>query len=93
LFQEWQRTQTQSSVMAFGPETANGCPVLQRAEPPPRGTRCGLKVLRLLVLRAPHRRASGELFFLLTNDLHGRRPLVPAGCPGRLACPVFVSEA
>ena len=31
LFQDWQRAQTQSSVMAFGPETANGCPVLQRA--------------------------------------------------------------
>src|SRR5215469_16237765 len=45
-------------------------------EPPPRGTRCELRVLRVLVLRAPHRRALGELFFLLTNDLHGCRPLV-----------------
>ena len=44
-------------------------------EPPPRGTRCELKVLRVLVLRAPHRRALGELFFLLTDGLHGRRPL------------------
>src|SRR5215469_6045239 len=44
-------------------------------EPPPRGTRCELKVLRVLVLRAPHRRALGELFFLLTDDLHGRWPL------------------
>src|SRR5215467_11977798 len=42
-------------------------------EPPPRGTRCELKVLRVLVLRAPHRRALGELFFLLTDDLHGGR--------------------
>src|SRR5215469_3062169 len=45
-------------------------------EPPPRGTRCELRVLRVLVLRAPHRRALGELFFLLTNDLHGCRPFV-----------------
>ena len=31
LFRDWQRTQTQSSVTVFGPETANECPVLQRA--------------------------------------------------------------
>src|SRR6516225_5649272 len=35
LFRDWQRTQTQSSVMALGePETANGCPVLHRMRGP-----------------------------------------------------------
>ena len=70
LFRDWQRTQTQSSVTAARPETANGCPVLRRQEPRReahmRATSPGIGVLR-----APLKRASGELRFLLTKDLHG----------------------
>jgi hypothetical protein len=41
LFQDRQRKHTQSSVTAFGPETANGCPVVHRA-----GTTAGRHTLQ-----------------------------------------------
>src|SRR3954471_21446618 len=74
LFRDWQRTHTQSSVTARqGPETANGCPVLRRQEPRPRGTRASWNLV-YTSFRAPPKRASGEVRFLLTFDLHGGRP-------------------
>ena len=35
--------------------------------------RCELVIPRHWYLRAPQKRASGDVCFLLTNDLHGRR--------------------
>jgi hypothetical protein len=72
LFRDWQRTHTQSSVTAARPETANGCPVLQRQEPQPRGAYASWDLVYTF-LRAPPQRASGEVCFLLTFDLHGCR--------------------
>ena len=57
----------------------NGCPVLRRQEPPPRGTTCELRVLTGSLVRAPPKRASGESFSALTKDLHGR-PLTGQKC-------------
>ena len=37
-----------------------------KAGTPPRGTRCERRIWRFGFLRAPQKRASGELFFLLT---------------------------
>src|SRR3954471_19885641 len=56
-----------------GPETPNGCPVLRRQEPRPRGTRASWNLV-YTSFRAPPKRASGEVRFLLTFDLHGGRP-------------------
>jgi hypothetical protein len=67
LFRDWQRTQTQSSVTAFGPETANGCPVLRTQEPPPRGTNVRVGESVYTFLRAPLKRASGDVCSLLTK--------------------------
>src|SRR2546427_10641436 len=50
-----------------GPETVNGCPVLRRKEPPPRGTRARLRVPTGSTVRAPPKRASGESFSPLTK--------------------------
>src|SRR5438309_2911320 len=50
-----------------GPETVNGCPVLRRQEPPPRGTRARLRVPTGSTVRAPPKRASGESFSPLTK--------------------------
>src|SRR6516165_3208570 len=72
LFRDWRRTQTQSSVTALGPDTANGCPVLQRQEPQPRGNmRAGSSVASLL--RAPQKARVERRVFSLDNDLYGRR--------------------
>src|SRR5207253_5802940 len=49
------------------PETVNGCPVLRRQEPPPRGTRARLRVPTGSTVRAPPKRASGESFSPLTK--------------------------
>src|SRR5437868_9253358 len=50
-----------------GPETVNGCPVLRRQEPPPRGTHARLRVPTGSTVRAPPKRASGESFSPLTK--------------------------
>ena len=66
LFRDWQRKQNQSSVAAFGLETANGCPVLRTQEPGPEAyMRAGGSAFTFL--RAPPKRALGEVRFLLTK--------------------------
>src|SRR6516162_6464350 len=82
LFRDWRRTQTQSSVTALGPDTANGCPVLQRQDVRfcngrnhSREAQCELVVPRHRYCALLKKRASRDVCFLLTNDLHGRRPL------------------
>ena len=47
----------------MGLETVNGCLVLRRQEPPPRGTRCELWVLNMLVFCALLRSARQENCF------------------------------
>ena len=49
-----------------GPETVNGCPVLRRRNHAERHI-CELRVLAYAFLRAPLKRASGELRLLLTK--------------------------
>src|SRR5205809_3958476 len=64
-----------------GPETVNGCPVLRRQEPPPRGTRARLRVPTGSTVRAPPKRASGESFSPLTKtymDVGNRKLGTPA---------------
>src|SRR5438552_5908566 len=56
-----------------GPETVNGCPVLRRQEPPPRGTRVSCRFWQVRQCALLLKRASGESFSPLTRDLHGRR--------------------
>ena len=56
-----------------GPETVNGCPVLRRQEPPPRGTRVSCRFWQVRKCALLLKRASGESFSPLTRDLHGRR--------------------
>ena len=74
LFRDWQRTQTQSSVKApLEVEAANGCPVLRKQEPPPRGTRCALAVLKGFDFARSSVARIGRIVFSLDNDLHGRR--------------------
>src|SRR5436309_6819349 len=53
-----------------GSETVNGCPVLRRQEPSPRGTRasCGFRQAQQCALL---RSARQEDVFLLDKDLHG----------------------
>ncbi len=69
LFRDWQRTQTQSSVKAKGPETANRCLVLRRQEPPPRGTRasCRFWQIRFCALLRSARQGT---VFSIDKDLH-----------------------
>ena len=59
-----------------GPETVNGCPVLRRQEPLPRGTRCELRVLNMLVLARSSVARVRRTVFSLDNDLHGCRQTV-----------------
>ena len=56
-----------------GPETANGCPVLRERRNLCREAHVRAAGSGICVLRAPPKRASGELRFLLTKDLHGSR--------------------
>ena len=50
LFRDWQRTQTQSSEKAlWGRRQQMDVRFCERQEPPPRGTRCELRVLNMLV--------------------------------------------
>src|SRR4029077_14962785 len=60
-----------------GPETVNGCPVLPRQKPSPRGTRasCGFCQSSPCALL---RSAPQENLFLLDKDLHGGRQLFEA---------------
>jgi hypothetical protein len=75
LFRDWQRTHTQSSVTARkGPRQRLDVRFCERQEPRPRGTRASWNLVYTF-LRAPPQRASGEVRFLLTFDLHGRRLL------------------
>src|SRR5439155_11439647 len=60
-----------------GPETVNGCPVLRRQEPPPRGTRASCRFWQVRQCALLLKRASGESFSSLTRDLHGRRQPLP----------------
>ena len=58
-----------NSIFCEGPtgsETANRCPVLRRQEPSPRGTTCELGDSDRVGGALLPKRASGELFFLLT---------------------------
>src|SRR5438132_11563983 len=53
------------SIFCDGPqgsETVNGCPVLRRQEPSPRGTRASCGFCQSSPVRAPPKRASGESF-------------------------------
>ena len=59
-----------------GPETANGCPVLRRQEPLPRGTRCELRVLKMFVFARSSVARVRRTVFSLDNDLHGCRQTV-----------------
>ena len=52
-----------------GPETVNGCPVLRRQEPLPRGTRCGLQILNMSVLARSSVARVRRTVFSLDNDL------------------------
>src|SRR5258708_28368016 len=55
------------------PETANGCPVLRRQEPPPRGNTCGLRGSgRFGSARSSVARVR-RVLFSLDKDLHGCR--------------------
>lgn len=58
----------------------NGCPVLRRQEPSPRGTRagCGPSISGA----RSQERALGPLRFSLTKDLHGCRTVARALFPG-----------
>jgi hypothetical protein len=77
LFRDWQRTQTQSSVTA---STARDSKWMSGSAKAGTTAERRIRELRILVstfLRAPQKRASGELRFLLTIDLHGSRRLGP----------------
>jgi hypothetical protein len=74
LFRDWQRTQTQSSVTAFGLETANGCPVLRTQEPQPRGLYAGWRLWFIRFTRSSEARVRRSAFSL-DKDLHGSRHL------------------
>src|SRR5258708_27751095 len=59
------------------PETANGCPVLRRQEPPPRGNTCGLRGSgRFGSARSSVARVR-RVLFSLDKDLHGCRQSLP----------------
>ena len=73
LFQDWQRTQTQSSVTALRGRDSEWMSGSAKAGTTAERHRCELRDLAGSVVRAPPRRASGELCFLLTRDLHGCR--------------------
>ncbi len=75
MFRDWQRTQTQSSVKAKGPETANRCLVLRRQEPPPRGTRasCRFWQIRFCALLRSARQGT---VFSIDKDLHRGRQTI-----------------
>ena len=77
LFRDWQRTQTQSSVTALqGPETVNGCLVLRRQEPLPRGTVASCEILKMSVLARSSVARVRRTVFSLDKDLHGSRSAV-----------------
>ena len=74
MFQDWQRTQTQSSVKALcGARDSEWMSGSAKAGTTAERHRCELRVLAGSVVRAPPKRASGDLCFLLTRDLHGGR--------------------
>src|ERR1700758_5604255 len=75
LFQDWQRTQPQSSATAARPETANGCPVLRKREPLPRGARASCGTWHYPERASPKR--ARRSVPPLTRDLHGRRQTLP----------------
>ena len=75
------------------PETANGCPVLRKQEPLPRGTRCVLHILNRSVLVRSSVARVRRTVFSLDNDLHGCRQTVHVtGCIHCLMSVIIGSE-
>src|SRR5687767_5103868 len=64
LLRDWQRTQTQSSVTAARPETANGCPVLRKAGTTPRGTHASCEFWHMRFARSSEARVRRTVFSL-----------------------------
>ena len=67
LFRDWQRTQTQSSVKASGVRDSKWMSGSAKAGTTAERHRCELRMPANADVRAPPKRASGELCFLLTK--------------------------
>src|SRR6266853_87691 len=64
LFRDWQRTQTQSSEKALrGRRQQMDVRFCERQEPPPRGTRCELWILRVLAFARSSVARVGRILF------------------------------